>query len=43
MGSHRKYSTSNKKRYYHRGKRVSKGEKRIAQYLDSKQVKYIIQ
>lgn len=36
----RKYSTSNRKRYYHRGKRVSKGEKRIACYLDGKQVTY---
>lgn len=40
MGPHRKYSTSTKKRYYHRGRRVSKGEKRIAQYLDKMKVEY---
>jgi len=30
-----------RKRRYHNGKRVSKGEKRIAEILDSKNIKYI--
>jgi len=30
-----------KKRYYHNGKRVSKGEKKIAVFLESKGIQYI--